>query len=77
MVLIIVRCQSETDAAEGVIDNVLWRDDMQELNDGELLTVSFGKAEEICVRQRRQMSLETQTKRRESGGLDLATKTWK
>lgn len=66
---------SETNAAEGAVDNALWKNEIGELNRDSLLGVSSGEMEKCCVKQRKGMSLETQTTGRELEKIDLANTT--
>lgn len=36
MAVVIVSCPFEKDAVEGMVDNALWRNDIDELNEGQL-----------------------------------------
>lgn len=52
---------SGTDAAEGVADNALRRDDNEELSEDERLGKPSEKMEEFCVRQRKKKSMKNQS----------------
>lgn len=64
MAVVTVGCPSHTDAVWGAKNNVLRKNDIKNLNEGELLGIFFAKKEEFCVQQRIKMSLETKTTRR-------------
>lgn len=74
MILVVFRCSSGADAAEGEVNIVLRRDKIKKMNEGKLLgDTVWGDGAILCAADET-MSLETQTLRPKFGELDPGTR---